>query len=99
MSENIKVIITAVETVRYERIVELSQERYAKYQEMVERGADDVELTAVFGDLLGESPDVADSLGLEDLKIVPMPLTPEDPRKQHASGGVWRMAPIVKRKG
>jgi hypothetical protein len=71
MSETIRVIITAVETVRLERMIDIPKERYAKYKEMVERGADEVELTLVCGDLLRESPDVADSLGLEDLKIIP----------------------------
>jgi hypothetical protein len=66
-----RVIITAVETVRLERVVEIPGDRYARYREMVERGADDVELTLMFGDLLGESRDVVDSLGFESLKITP----------------------------
>jgi|SRR6516162_680012 hypothetical protein len=73
MSESTRVIITAVETVRLERVIEIPRERYAKYHEMVECGADQVEWTLVFGDLLRESPDAADSLGFEDLKITPAP--------------------------
>jgi hypothetical protein len=68
----VRVLITAVETVRLERVIEIPRERYAKYQEMVERRADYVEFTLMFGDLLRESRDAADSLGLESLKIIPV---------------------------
>ena len=74
MSETIKVIITAVETVRLERVVEISSECYSKYRDMIECGADQVDLTIVFGGLLREPPDVVDSLGLEDLRITPAPV-------------------------
>ena len=76
MRETIKVIITAVETVRLERVIEIPRERYAQYQEMIECGTDEMELTLAFGDLLRESPDVADSLGFEYLKITPAPRAP-----------------------
>ena len=66
-----RVLVRAVETVRLERIVELPRQRYAGYREMVECGANNVELTEMFGDLLAESRDVADSLGFEDLRIIP----------------------------
>lgn len=69
MTENVRVRVTASQTVRYDQIREISPERYEQWLKLAENENADESEFAAFGDLVIDYSDICEGEELKDVEV------------------------------